>query len=49
MGQVVPEKAYRTYTESVGEIRLGGLESYEIRNNPELSAAFQPTTAEEGP
>jgi len=32
--------------ESVGEIRLGGLESYEIRNNPDLSSAF---SAEEGP
>ena len=44
--RVVPERAYRTYTESVGEIRLGGLESYEIRNNPDLSAAF---SADEGP
>ena len=40
--RVVPERAYRTYTESVGEIRLGGLESYEIRNNPDLSSAGGP-------
>jgi hypothetical protein len=35
--------------ESVGEIRLGGLESYEIRNNPDLSAAFDQPGSEEGP
>ena len=34
---ILPPRAYRTYTESVGEIRLGGLESYEIRNNPGLT------------
>jgi len=35
--RILPPRAYRTYTESVGEIRLGGLESYEIRNNPGLT------------
>ena len=35
--------------ESVGEIRLGGLESYEIRNNPDLSAAFDDHGDEQGP
>eukprot|EP01050_Picozoa_sp_SAG11_P001068 SAG11_NODE_44_length_20765_cov_5.183635_1_plen_87_part_00 len=38
--RIIPERVYRTYTESVGNIRLGGLESYEIRKHPTFEDVF---------